>query len=134
LKSAPSSEKFWNSILFWSHRAQREMLIKNVFVSIGSEQWKCLFLSVEISATWWKVLELNFILIASCSAWNSDQEYILDCMFLSRRRGFSKYWNQRHLVASFGIKFSFDHIVLSVKFWSRMCLFQLVLSSRSAFF
>ncbi len=57
-----------------------------MFVSNGSEQYKCLFLSMEISATWWQVLELN------------------------------KYGNQRHLVGSFGTKFYFDRIVFSVKF------------------
>jgi hypothetical protein len=92
------------------------------------------FLSIEISATWWQVLELNFILIASCSAWNSDQEYVCLKWFWAVEVSFSNYWNQRHLVASFGTKFYYDRIVLSVKFWWRMCLFQMVLSSRSAFF
>jgi hypothetical protein len=43
---------------------------------------------------------------------NADQEYILDCLFLSI---FSKYGKQRHQVASFGTKHDFDLIVLSVK-------------------
>jgi hypothetical protein len=102
-------------------------------VSNGSELLKCLFLSVEISATWRQVLELNFILIASCSAWNSDQEYVCFKLFWAVEVSFSECWNQRHLVTSFGTKFYYDRIVFSVKFWSRICLFQMVLSSRSAF-
>jgi hypothetical protein len=92
------------------------------------------FLSIEISATCWQVLELNFIMIASCSALNFDQEYVCFKWFWAVEVPFSKYWNQRHLLTSFRTKFYYDRIVFSVKFWSRICLFQMVLSSRSAFF
>jgi hypothetical protein len=134
LKWAPPGGKFGNQILLWSHRAQREILIKYIFVSNGSEQKKCLFLSVEISAIQWQVLELYFILSASCSAWNSDQEYVCFKRFWAEEVPFSKCWNQRHPVTSFGTIFYFERIVLSVKFWSGICLFQTILSRRSAFF
>jgi hypothetical protein len=134
LKSAPSSCKFWNYILFWSHRVQREILIKNVFYIACFWAEEGVFLNIEISATKWQVLELYFILIASCSAWNSDQVYVCFIWFWAVEVRFSKYWNQRHLVASFGTKFYFDRIVFSVKFWSRMYSILHVSEQKKGFF
>jgi hypothetical protein len=110
------------SVKFWSRICLFQMVLSSRSAGI------------EISATKWQVLELNFIMIASCSALNSDNEYVCFKWFWAVEVRFSKFWNQRHLLTSLGTKFYYDRIVFSVKFWSRICLFQMVLSSRSAFF
>jgi len=92
------------------------------------------FLSIEISATKWQVLELNFIMIASCSAWNSDQEYVCCKWFWAVEGVFLSIDNSATDWQVLELNFSYDIIVFSVKFWSRICLFQMVLCIRSAFF
>ena len=47
---------------------------------------------------------------------------------------FEKTWYKRHLLASFGLSHDFYAIVLSMKFWSRICRFKLILTSGSVVF